>query len=405
MITKEKFQYLFEKGYVNFALTIFFTGLIFLCNIFLPLISNPDTIGSSVYLIATTNLIINFIGFGYFALFIRNLNLPSRDPNFMDEAKEMALLSLIFVFLIILVLHYYSLIPLSIVYILLPVAYLNFLISYSKSIGQVEFSNFLESFLRPFALPLSLFILIFIDGFFEIIYSGIIVGAILLALFYNKKKITFLFPKAFVKPSKKNFVNASNLMFVGLIYIFYSQSDIILVRNFLSEKEVTVFYLVTRISSIILIIFISIKNKLVPDIAKLIGANNKNDAMKQLDDLKIRCTYIAIPMLIVVYILSYILETYVYSFEYQGLSSYVIFCSFGYFISAILGVKETLYIVTDSVSKLKYFYLLALVFGISTSISLFNFGFGLWSFLIGHCFAFISASILISINSKKIVYQ
>ena len=101
MITKEKFQYLFEKGYVNFALTIFFTGLIFLCNIVLPLISDPDTIGSSVYLIATTNLIINFIGFGYFALFIRNLNLPSLDPNFMDEAKEMALLSLIFVFLII----------------------------------------------------------------------------------------------------------------------------------------------------------------------------------------------------------------------------------------------------------------------------------------------------------------
>lgn len=405
MITKEKFQYLFEKGYVNFALTIFFTVIIFLCNIFLPLISDPDTIGSSVYLIATTNLIINFIGFGYFALFIRNLNLPSRDPNFMDEAKEMALLSLIFVFLIILVLHYYSLIPLSIVYILLPVAYLNFLISYSKSIGQVEFSNFLESFLKPFALPLSLFILIFIDGFFEFIYSGIIVGAILLALFYNKKKITFLFPKAFVKPSKKNFVNASNLMFVGLIYIFYSQSDIILVRNFLSEKEVTVFYLVTRISSIILIIFISIKNKFVPEIAKLIGANNQKDAIKLLDDLKIRCTYIAIPMLIVVYILSYILETYVYSFEYQGLSSYVIFCSFGYFISAILSVKETLYIVTDSVSKLKYFYLLALVFGISTSISLFNLGFGLWSFLIGHCFAFIFASILISINSKKIVYQ
>lgn len=402
---KEYYRYLFDRGYVNFAITIFSTGLIFLCNVFLPLISDAQTIGSAVYVIAAANLIVNFVGFGYFQLLVRNLNLPKKDPNFMEEAKEMILLSLIFVFLLVLVFYKLSLISLTILYILLPVAYLNFLISYSKSIGQVEFSNFLESLLKPLALPIAILVLALFSGTFELVYSIIILIIIFVALFYNKKQITFLFPRYLIKPSKKNFVNASNLMFVGVIYIFYSQSDIILVKNFLSEKDVTIFYLVTRISSIILIVFISIKNKFVPEVAKLTGASNHIEAISLLNKIKIQCTYIAIPMLLITYLFSYLLETYVYSSEYEGLSNYVIFCSVGYFFSAFLAVKETLFIVTDSVNQLKYFYLFALICGVSISITLFNFDFGIWSFLIGHCSAFIIASILIYINSKKIIYE
>ena len=402
---KDRYRYLFDKGYVNFGLSILFTGLIFLCNVFLPLIGDVKTIGAAVYIIAATNLFVNFIGFGYFQLLVRNLNLPIKDPKFMDEAKEMILLSLIFVFLIVLFFYQLSFISLSILYILVPVAYLNFLISYSKSIGQVEFSNFLESLMKPLALPLSILILSLISGMFELVYSAIIVIIICIALFYNKKQFTFLFPRFLIKPSKKNMVNASNLMFVAVIYIFYSQSDIILVRNFLSEEDVTIFYLVTRISSIILIVFISIKNKFVPEVAKLTGAKNQIEAIALLDKVKIQCTFIAIPILLIVFVSSYFLETYVYSSEYKGLSTYVIFCSSGYLLAAYLSMKETLFIITDSVNQLKYFYLLALIFGVSISITLFNFNFGIWSFLIGHCSAFISASILISINSKKITYE
>ncbi len=402
---KEYYRYLFDKGYVNFGLTILSAGLIFLVNVFLPLISDAQTIGSAVYIIAAANLIVNFVGFGYFQLLVRNLNLPVKDPNFMDEAKEMILLSLIFIFFLVLVFYKLSFISMSILYILVPVAYLNFLISYSKSIGQVEFSNFLEGFMKPLALPLAILILSLVSGIFELVYSSIIIIIIFIALSYNKKSFTFLFPRLLLKPSGKNIVNASNLMFVGAIYIFYSQSDIILVRNFLSEEDVTIFYLVTRISSIILIVFVSIKNKFVPEVAKLTGAKNQTEAISLLDKIKIRCTFIAIPMLLTTYVFSYFLETYVYSSEYQGLSNYVIFCSVAYFFSAFLGMKETLFIVTDSVNQLKYFYLIALIFGVSISITLFNFDFGIWSFLIGHCSAFIIASILISINSKNIIYE
>ena len=157
----------------------------------------------------------------------------------------------------------------------MPVAYLNFLISYSKSIGQVEFSNFLESLLKPLALPIAILVLALFSGTFELVYSIIILIIIFVALFYNKKQITFLFPRYLIKPSKKNFVNASNLMFVGVIYIFYSQSDIILVKNFLSEKDVTIFYLVTRISSIILIVFISIKSVICSHTPRVLARANR----------------------------------------------------------------------------------------------------------------------------------
>lgn len=392
-----------DKGYLNLSLSILFSALLFLVSILLPLAVDLNLMGYAIHKIAILNLIINFAGFGYFALLLRNLNLPTADPSFMNEARLMILISFIFLFILNLLLSFFSILDLSLFFMLIPVAYLNFLISYSKSIAFIEFSTLIDTFLKPLSLPLSILIVGFYGFNFEFIYSLYILLILAFTLLYLKKPIPFLFPTRVSSLKKKNIINASNLMLVSLIFILYSQSDIILLNYFLSEEEVAFFYLISRICAVLLIIFISIRNKFSPQIAKLIGNHKYKDTLSLLRTIRNRSLLLSIPALFLLVLIAYFLESYIYDYQFQGLYVYVFFCSISYITSSFLSVNEVLFVVTDHVSKLKYLYLAAFLIGISASVGLFYSGFGFKSFVIGHCLAFLVSSFLILIQSRHIL--
>ena len=189
-------------------------------------------------------------------------------------------------------------------------------------------------------------------------------------------------------------------MATGFTFILFSQADIILVRNFLSESEVSVFFLATRISAIILLVFISLKNKFMPKIATLMDARKFLESQNIVKSFRKRAFLICVPLLAIILIGTLILENYLYASEYEGLFVYVFTCTFVYIFSAYLGAHEVFYIVSDSVRFLSAFYIISLLIGVSISISLYLLNFGFWSFLIGHCMAFLTSSILIRLNFK-----
>tara|TARA_B100001287_G_scaffold202293_1_gene171627 strand:- start:15199 stop:16422 length:1224 start_codon:yes stop_codon:yes gene_type:complete len=395
------YQNLLDKGIINVFLAFFFSGLIFILNILLPIISTPEKIGSVIYLVATSNLIAVIGGFGYSALLVRNLNVVKPDQNFLNEAKFMILASFIVMTIIVFVLSIFKLLEINILTILIPLTYVIFISSFLKSVGRVELSTFIESFLRPISMPITV-ILISIFSFqnYTFMYALTAILIIFVSLIFLKQDPRFLFPSKIALPKKNNFINSFSLMATSFIFILFSQADIILVRNFLSEAEVSVFFLTTRISAIIFLVFISFKNKFLPQIAKLMDANKFMESKLIVRDFRQRAFYICIPLIAMILIGATILENYIYADDYSGLFVYVFTCSLIYIISSFLGAYEVFYIVSDSIRFLSLFYLVSLIIGVFSSISLYLLGFGFWSFLAGHCIAFLSSSIMIRLNLK-----
>lgn len=395
------YQNLLDKGLINVLLVFFFSGVIFILNILLPVIASSDQIGSIVYLVATSNLILTIGSLGYSALLVRNLNTLNPDRNFLNEAKLMILVSFAVMLIFILFLSLFEFVQMNIILILIPLTYVVFIASFFRSTGRVELSSFIDSFLRPISMPITV-ILVSIFSFLNhsLLYALVIFCIILISLAFLKKGPQFLFPSKIVFPKKNNLFNSLSLMATGFTFILFSQADIILVRNFLSESEVSIFFLTTRISAIIFLVFISLKNKFMPKIATLVDARKFMESQNIVKSFRQRAFLICVPLMVVILVGTHILENYLYASEYEGLFVYVLTCTLVYIFSAYLGAHEVFYIVSDSVRFLSLFYLISLLIGISLSVSLYIFGFGFWSFLIGHCMAFLTSSILIRLNFK-----